>query len=81
MNAAKISISLDHDLLQRLDRLVLSHVFSNRRPRPFKRRSKEKIARLQKSRLALECAKLEPLEEQALADTGLAEEAAEWPPY
>ena len=34
-----------------------------------------------KTRLAQECAKLDPAEEQAMADVGLAAEAAQWPPY
>lgn len=34
-----------------------------------------------KERLARECAKLDPAEEQAMADMGLAAEAAQWPPY
>jgi hypothetical protein len=41
----------------------------------------EKVARLQKSRLARECAKLDPAEEQALADTGLRADSELWPPY
>ena len=41
----------------------------------------EMIARLDKTRLAQECAKLDPVEEQALADEELALEAAQWPLY
>ncbi|HLG16859.1 MAG TPA: CopG family transcriptional regulator [Blastocatellia bacterium] len=41
----------------------------------------EKIARIDQTRLARECAKLHPAEEQALADEGLAGEAARWPEY
>lgn len=33
------------------------------------------------SRLAKECAKLSPTEEQALADEGLRADASEWPAY
>lgn len=78
MNAAKITVSLDPDLLIRLDRLVQSHVFPSR-SQAVQVAVEEKIARLQRTRLAQECAKLDPKEEQALADCGL--EAAEWPPY
>ena len=80
MNAAKITISLDQDLLQRLDRLVQSRVYPSR-SQAVQAAVQEKIARLQKTRLAQECAKLNPVEEQALADLGLASEAAQWPPY
>lgn len=41
----------------------------------------EKLARLEKSRLALECAKLDPMFEKALAEEGLSEDLAEWPEY
>jgi len=34
-----------------------------------------------RDRLEREAAKLDPVEEQAMADTGLAAEAAQWPPY
>jgi len=41
----------------------------------------EKLARLEKSRLAQECAKLDPAFEKALAEEGLSEDLAEWPEY
>ena len=36
---------------------------------------------MEKTRLAQECAKLDPAFEQALADEGLAAEVDEWPEY
>lgn len=80
MNASKITISLDPDLLQRLDRLVQSRVFHSR-SQAIQVAVQEKIVRLQKTRLACECAKLDPAEEQAFADMGLAAESEQWPPY
>ena len=80
MNAAKITVSLDPSLLHRLDRLVQSHVFPSR-SQAVQAAVEEKIARLQKTRLARECAKLDPEQEQALADAGLAAEVGQWPPY
>ena len=80
MNAAKITISLDPSLLHRLDRLVQSRVFPSR-SQAVQAAVEEKIARLQKTRLAQECAKLDPAQEQALADAGLAAEVSQWPPY
>jgi len=56
MNSAKITVSLNQHLLERLKQL-------------------------QKTRLAGECAKLDPKEEQTLADLGLSAEKDQWPPY
>lgn len=33
------------------------------------------------TRLAQECAKLDPAEEQAIAEEGMAADAGQWPPY
>ena len=41
----------------------------------------EKLERLERSRLAEECAKLDPDFEKAMADEGLSEELAAWPKY
>jgi hypothetical protein len=41
----------------------------------------EKLVRLEGSRLARECAKLDPAFEKALAEEGLSEDAATWPAY
>ena len=41
----------------------------------------DKLNRLQRSRLARECAKLDPTFEQALAEEGLLEDYAQWPDY
>jgi hypothetical protein len=41
----------------------------------------EKIKRLSKARLARECAKLDPKEERALAEEGLAGSTDTWPEY
>lgn len=39
----------------------------------------EKLARLERGRLASECAKLDPKFEQALAEEGLGQELESWP--
>jgi hypothetical protein len=41
----------------------------------------EKLLRLEKSRLAQECAKLDPEFEQSLAEEGFSAEMEEWPEY
>ena len=80
MSVAKITISVDEQLLRRLDTLVQSDIFPSR-SQAVQSAVQEKIARFGRTRLAQECAKLDPAEEQALADAGLAAEVAQWPPY
>jgi hypothetical protein len=41
----------------------------------------EKLDRLDRGRLARECAKLDPDAEKALAEEGLSEELGAWPAY
>ncbi len=41
----------------------------------------EKLSKLDRSRLARECAHLDPKAEQAMADEGLAGDLTEWPEY
>ena len=80
MSLAKVTISIDEALLKRVDRLVRSHVFPNR-SHLIQQALKEKIARIDSTRLARECARLLPAEEKALADEGLAGEVAQWSEY
>jgi len=80
MSVAKVTISIDQSLLKRLDSLVRSHVFPNRSD-VIQQALEEKIARIDSTRLARECAKLHPAEEQALTDEGIAVEVAQWPEY
>lgn len=69
MPKAKLAIALDSATLERLDRLVERARFLNRR-QAIEIAVEEKLARLEQRRLAEECAKLDPTEEQALADLG-----------
>ena len=80
MARSKVAISLDESTLDRLDQLVKKKVFPNR-SRAIEEAVAEKLARLEKSRLAQECAKLDPAFEKALAEEGLSEDLAEWPEY
>src|SRR5258708_39206757 len=73
-------ISIDPRLLRRLDRLVERQVFRSR-SEAIQKAVAEKLDRLDRSRLARECAKLSPTEEQEMADEGLSEDFAEWPEY
>ncbi|MGD0819259.1 MAG: ribbon-helix-helix domain-containing protein [Desulfomonilia bacterium] len=80
MRSAKVAITIDDETLQRLDRLVKEHVFPNR-SKAIQEAVQDKIKRIEKTRLARECAKLDPLYEQALADEGISEDMNEWPEY
>jgi metal-responsive CopG/Arc/MetJ family transcriptional regulator len=80
MRTAKIAVTIDQELLSRLDRLVQEQRFPNR-SRAVQEALRDKLDRLERSRLARECAKLDPKVEQQLAEEGLAGELASWPEY
>jgi metal-responsive CopG/Arc/MetJ family transcriptional regulator len=80
MSTAKIAITIEEDLLGKLDKLVSSKVFPNR-SKAIQEAIKEKLSRMNRSRLARECAKLDPTYEQALAEEGFAADSREWPEY
>jgi metal-responsive CopG/Arc/MetJ family transcriptional regulator len=80
MAASKIAITIDDKILRRLDLLVQSNVFPNR-SRAIQEAIEDKLIRLDKSRLAQECAKLDRAFEQTMAEEGLALELDEWPQY
>jgi len=79
MGRAKIAITVDENALAEIDQLVAEGVFQNR-SKAFEIAVQERIARLHRSRLARECAKLDRLAEQRLADEGLQGDS-EWPEY
>ena len=54
MAAAKIAITLENDMLKRLDMLVKSNFFPNR-SKAIQVAVAEKLKRIEKSRLAQEC--------------------------
>jgi metal-responsive CopG/Arc/MetJ family transcriptional regulator len=80
MPAAKVAITIDEQLLKRIDRLVAQHKFPNR-SRAIQEAVRDKLDRLARGRLARECAKLNRSAEQRMADQGLAEDAEEWPEF
>lgn len=80
MSSAKIAVTIDQDLLTRLDRLVKERRFPNR-SRAVQEALRDKLERLDRSRLARECAKLDPTFEHRLAEEGLAEDLELWPEY
>ncbi len=80
MSTAKVAITIEKGLLTKLDSLVSAHVFPNR-SKAILKAVEEKLTRLNHSRLARECSKLDSVFEQALAEEGIAEEVDQWPEY
>jgi len=80
MPKSKVAITLEKNTLNRLDDLVKQAVFPNR-SQGIQMALEEKIERLEGTRLARECAKLDPDFEKYLAEEGLAEDLEEWPEY
>ena len=80
MSVAKLAISLDARMLKRLDRLVAHHLFPSR-SKAIQDALEDKLAKVDKSRLAIECEKLDPKEEIELSEEGIGSEAKEWEKY
>lgn len=80
MPKTKLAITLDAGLVETLDHLVAKRRFTNR-SQAIENAVAEKLARLARTRLARECAKLDPGEEKALAEEGLAGGTETWPEY
>ncbi len=80
MSRNKVAITINQNTLDRVDQLVSQHIYPSR-SRAFEEALEEKLIRLDKSRLARECAKLGPTFEKSLAEEGLSGEIDEWPEY
>ena len=80
MPTSKVAISIEKTTLDQLDRLVHDNVFPSR-SRAIQEAVEEKLSRLKRTRLAEECAKLDPEAEQAMAEETLFEELSQWPGY
>jgi len=80
MGKARIAITLDEDLVSRIDRLVRDRTYPNR-SQAIEHALQEKLQRLDRGRLARESAKLDPKCERAIAEEGLSEDVSEWPEY
>ena len=80
MGKEKIAITLDEEFIGELDRLVDQHVFQSR-SQAIQEAVSEKLLRLNRSRLAKECAKLQPAFEKAMAEEGMTEDMSQWPEY
>lgn len=80
MSSVKVAITIDSGTLERVDGLVAKKVFPNR-SRAIQSAVTEKLARMDRGRLASECAKLDSRVEKALAEEGLGRELDAWPEY
>ena len=80
MSKIRIGITLDESSVERLDRLVNESVFENR-SQAIQHAVDEKLERIDRTRLARECAKLDPALEKAMAEEGLGEDLEAWPEY
>jgi metal-responsive CopG/Arc/MetJ family transcriptional regulator len=80
MSKSKIAITMEETTLGRLDQLVEQSKYPSR-SQAIEEAVEEKLARLERNRLAQECAKLDPDLEKALAEEGFSEEISRWPEY
>ena len=80
MGSVKVAITLDSRTLVHVDRLVAARVFPNR-SRAIQLAVAEKLARMERGRLAAECARLDPNFEKALAEEGMGTDLEAWPEY
>ena len=80
MSRAKVAVSLEQATLGRLDDLVRNAVFPSR-SQAIQIAIEEKLERMERSRLARECAKLDRGFEKALAEEGMSEDLSGWPEY
>jgi len=80
MGKSKVAVTLDARVLERLDALVSKKVFASR-SQAVQAAVEEKLERMERSRLARECAKLDRVFEKAMAEEGLRAEGDQWPEY
>jgi metal-responsive CopG/Arc/MetJ family transcriptional regulator len=70
MTTKKVAITIDSDLLLKVDLLVSQRVFSNR-SKAIQSALIDKLSLLRQTRFEIECAKLDPQLEQQLAEGGI----------
>ena len=80
MPKTKVALTLETDLVDRVDELVANRRFRNR-SQAIEAALSDKLQRLARTRLAREAAKLDPGEEQRLAEDGMADVLDSWPEY
>ncbi len=80
MRKAKIALTLDSSVVRRIDELVRQHAFANR-SQAVEEALREKLSRLDRSRLSRELAKLDAKNEKSLAEEGIEGESGSWPAW
>lgn len=80
MPKTKVAVTVDSGLLQHVDELVARRQFANR-SQAVEKALAEKLERFTRTRLARECAKLNPREEKVLAEEAFAGSLETWPEY
>jgi Arc/MetJ-type ribon-helix-helix transcriptional regulator len=80
MTKAKIAITVSPHVLTRLDAWVQSARYSSR-SEAIEQAVEAHLQRLERTRLAGQCALLNIDEEQAMADMGLAADSDAWPAF
>jgi metal-responsive CopG/Arc/MetJ family transcriptional regulator len=76
MNKTKNVLTLREDSVKQSDHLTRKNMFSNR-SQAIQEAVKEKLERIERSRLERECAKLDPNFEKAMAEEGLTGDLSE----
>jgi metal-responsive CopG/Arc/MetJ family transcriptional regulator len=80
MATHKVAITIDSELLSKVDLLVSQRVFPNR-SKAIQAALIDKLSLLRQTHLASECAKLDPQVEQNLAEEGIEGDLTQWPTY
>ncbi len=80
MGTDKIAITIEHATLCKLDQLVKKRVYPSR-SKAIQEAVQEKLDKMERTRLARECAKMNIEEERAFAEEGMSGELSEWPEY
>ncbi len=80
VNKSKIAITISPLALNRLDALVQNEHFASR-SEAIEQAVEAQLQRLERTRLSDQCALLDVNDEQAMADTGLAADAAARPAF
>jgi metal-responsive CopG/Arc/MetJ family transcriptional regulator len=80
MATNKVAITIDSDLLSKVDLLVSQRVFPNR-SKAIQEALIDKLSLIRQTHLASECAKLDPQIQQQLAEEGIEGDCSQWPTY
>ena len=80
MSTAKVAITIEESLLDKLNRLVKTGVFPNR-SKAIQEAVADKLERINHFRLGQECLKLNKDFEQTMAEEGLTADIDSWPEY